>query len=365
MAKVCTKCIIPDSYPMIKIEDGVCSFCKNPNNFINANKKHSGKNKLRSILTSKHNGGYHCVIPLSGGKDSSYITYYITKNLKLNPLIVTFDNGFMSDAAKKNIQNICKILKVDIVRKKASKYYTLQLKQSFKIFCQLNGQYLFMCGNCENNLRTLAIREAKKRKIPYIVWGSTDYEDPPTLKRNQKFFRERSGTIKDAFSRITKLPLVALRFIILSHSIEIVLSSLKYIYYGIRDNMEIKASILNPFRVVSFRNLKDIKTIYFYDYIKYDIYNYTKTIRNEVNWDAPSEKEDKMDCKFATLKNYYSLNNYGITENGTRLSSLIRNGIISRSEALEKEEAMKNDIKSEYRNIIHAACDAFGISRKQ
>ncbi len=250
---------------------------------------------------------------------------------------------------------------MDLVFKKASKYYRKQNIVSFKVFNHSNGQYPFMCGNCENNNRTAGITAAINRKILFIVWGSTDYEDPPTLKPNAKTFRERSGTATDMFFRMARLPVTSLKLILLAGNVKIVWNCIMYLYYGIRDSMEIKASRLNPFRTVSLKNIENLQAIYFYDYISYDIYNHIKTIKKEVNWEAPVGKEDKMDCKISAIANYQSLNSTGITGNGRRLASLIKSGLINRDDALEKETIMKKDIETEYNNIYKELCDNFGV----
>ena len=51
MVEICTKCIIPDSYPGITIEDGICSFCKNQNSGTTTNNSITGLlNKVITLL---------------------------------------------------------------------------------------------------------------------------------------------------------------------------------------------------------------------------------------------------------------------------------------------------------------------------
>ena len=49
---------------------------------------------------------YHCVVALSGGKDSSYTCYVLKKKYKLNIVAITVENGFLSKQALLN----CKVL---------------------------------------------------------------------------------------------------------------------------------------------------------------------------------------------------------------------------------------------------------------
>jgi N-acetyl sugar amidotransferase len=57
---------------------------------------------------------YDIIIGLSGGVDSTYVAY-ITKQLGLRPLAVHFDNGWNSELAVKNIENIVCRLGFDLV----------------------------------------------------------------------------------------------------------------------------------------------------------------------------------------------------------------------------------------------------------
>ena len=120
MAKVCSQCIMPDTYPGISIQDGICNFCKIQPKFKTGQNTLLGRDKLLRLLANNNGDKYHCVIPLSGGKDSSYVAFYVARVMGLNPLLVCFDNGFMTDTAKKNIRNLCNILDLDLVEKNSS-----------------------------------------------------------------------------------------------------------------------------------------------------------------------------------------------------------------------------------------------------
>lgn len=65
------------------------------------------------IRRSGRGRAYDCVVGLSGGRDTCYCLYK-TKMLGLRPLAVHFDNGWDSDIAKNNIRKICTKLDVDL-----------------------------------------------------------------------------------------------------------------------------------------------------------------------------------------------------------------------------------------------------------
>ena len=51
----------------------------------------------------------------SGGKDSTSSLYYVKKRYNLNPLAFTFDHGFETEEAMRNIKNAVEILDVDFL----------------------------------------------------------------------------------------------------------------------------------------------------------------------------------------------------------------------------------------------------------
>ena len=52
----------------------------------------------------KNKNKYDCIVPFSGGKDSTWTLYYIVKHLNLNPLVVRFDHGFLRPNLEKKYQ---------------------------------------------------------------------------------------------------------------------------------------------------------------------------------------------------------------------------------------------------------------------
>jgi len=108
------------SDPEISFDNhGICNHCYNYDMSIKGNTL-SGEpaiarvneivKKLKSAGTKKQ---YDCVIGLSGGVDSTY-TAYVVKNLGLRAIAVHVDNGWNSELAVKNIENICQKLEIDL-----------------------------------------------------------------------------------------------------------------------------------------------------------------------------------------------------------------------------------------------------------
>lgn len=98
---------------------GICNHCRHHDALV---KKHvlngdEGRKKLGQIIEAiKIEGAgkkYDCVIGVSGGVDSTYVAFKV-KELGLRPLAVHLDNGWDSELAVKNIENVLKKLEIDL-----------------------------------------------------------------------------------------------------------------------------------------------------------------------------------------------------------------------------------------------------------
>ena len=93
-------------------EDGRCDFCKNYYTTIKPSwhPGEKGKKELlqiaEKIKQNTRGKKYNCIIGMSGGVDSSYLTYIATEVMGLNPLIFTVDSGWNLNVAVENIEKI-------------------------------------------------------------------------------------------------------------------------------------------------------------------------------------------------------------------------------------------------------------------
>jgi predicted glutamine amidotransferase len=108
----CSKCLLPETFPFIEYdESGTCNYCKNYR--IKNNPKPIDKLfELVEPYRSK-NGGYDCLVPYSGGRDSTHTLHTVKNILKLNPIAFTYDWGMVNDLARRNIARVCGKLGVE------------------------------------------------------------------------------------------------------------------------------------------------------------------------------------------------------------------------------------------------------------
>ena len=109
--KRCTKCILPETMPFINFnEEGVCNYC--------TNYKTRNKPKPFSVLEDlvepyRRKKGDDCIVPFSGGRDSCYGLHIAVKELGMKPITYTYDWGMVTDLARRNISRFCSELGVE------------------------------------------------------------------------------------------------------------------------------------------------------------------------------------------------------------------------------------------------------------
>ncbi|MGK0440516.1 MAG: N-acetyl sugar amidotransferase [Pseudohongiellaceae bacterium] len=187
MIKYCVKCLYPETKPDIWFDDkGVCSACLNYDDRPTVDWQEREREFLEIVerYRSKDQSNYDCIVPVSGGKDSTYQVLKLLE-LGLNPLAVTARTDSLSDLGKRNLENLKNIGvdHVDItpnpqVRRKISR---LGLEQVGDIQW---GEHI--------TIFTLPIRVAVEKNIPLIVWGENsqhEYGGPASDAKNNTLDR--------------------------------------------------------------------------------------------------------------------------------------------------------------------------------
>ena len=112
----CKNCLLSTENTKIITFDanGICNYCgyyDKVNSKLGdvSNREKWLSSKLHEIKESGKNKEFDCILGVSGGVDSTYLAYWAKQN-GLKPLIAHFDNGWNSELATQNIQNICEKL---------------------------------------------------------------------------------------------------------------------------------------------------------------------------------------------------------------------------------------------------------------
>jgi putative aminotransferase len=121
MNSICTRCIMDTSDPNIVFdENGTCDYCNNFDATIKPNwhTDSEGERKLVELASEIRAAGngkdFDCIIGLSGGLDSSYVTYIAKEKMGLRPLLFHVDAGWNTDQAVGNIEKLVDGLGLDL-----------------------------------------------------------------------------------------------------------------------------------------------------------------------------------------------------------------------------------------------------------
>jgi len=102
--RYCTRCIMPDSRPRVVFDvEGICNACRNAEEkaAIDWDARRAEFQRLVDPYRSR-DGRWDCLVPWSGGKDSSSIAWRLKFELGLNPLLVTFSPLLPNDVGNRN-----------------------------------------------------------------------------------------------------------------------------------------------------------------------------------------------------------------------------------------------------------------------
>ncbi|MBA3604312.1 MAG: glucosamine 6-phosphate synthetase, partial [Parachlamydiaceae bacterium] len=319
----CSKCILPETFPFIHLDSlGICNYCHNhrPKAQIHS------FDKLKELVEPyrKKNGQADCIVPFSGGRDSTYSLHIVKKELNLNPIAFTYDWGMVTDLARRNIARACGKLGVEnIVVSADIKWKRANIKANIVAWLKkpdLGMIPLFMAGDkyffyyCE--------QVKKQTGIDLNIWGINNLENTD-FKTGfaglaPKFDKERIYSI----SLRNQLKLFGFVFRNLA-------ASPGYINQSMFDS-------LGSFAVRYLTSKKDY--FHLFDYYKWDEQELESLIKNEYKWEKAIDTNStwRIGDGTASFYNYIYYTVAGFTENDTFRSNQIREGLISRSEALKK-----------------------------
>lgn len=119
--QICTNCVMDTTDSSIVFDEkGVCDHCNNyyKNTLPDWDTGETGRKKLQKIVDDIKKKGegkdFDCIIGMSGGIDSSYLTYLAKEELGLRPLVFHVDAGWNSQQAVNNIEKIVDHLGLDL-----------------------------------------------------------------------------------------------------------------------------------------------------------------------------------------------------------------------------------------------------------
>ena len=104
----CTKCVVSNQRPRITFdENGVCNACQYAEMKKNTIDWNMREEMLRDLLDKyrSKDGSYDCLVPGSGGKDSSFVAHQLKYKYGMHPLTITWAPFLYTDIGWENYLN--------------------------------------------------------------------------------------------------------------------------------------------------------------------------------------------------------------------------------------------------------------------
>jgi N-acetyl sugar amidotransferase len=311
----CTQCLLPETHETITFDQaGVCSVC------INSDLKDSidwqlRKDELFKLAAKfKGQGSYDCIVPFSGGKDSVWTLYYVVNELKLKPLVVSFDHGFFRPNLIENRNNVLKRLGVDSI------IFTPNWKLVRALMLQSFLEKGDFCWHCHTGIFSYPMWIAIEKKIPLVLWG-----EPSSEYTSYYDYSEIETVDIDRFNTVTNLGM----------SSEDILNRL---------GEEFTERDLLPFTYPPISDLAQlgVMSVPLGSFIPWDVKRQVELIEQELDWKGdfvegvpPGYGYEKIECYMQGVRDYIKFIKRGYART-THLTSIdIRNGRISREEAMK------------------------------
>lgn len=303
-------------------ENGICNYyyehLEKEKKFVFTGQQ--GKEKLDEIVANIKQAGigkkYDCITGASGGVDSTYVCY-LAKQLGLRTLVVHFDNGWNSEIANKNIENIIKKLGFDL--------YTLVVDwNEFKDIqlAYLKASVVDIEAITDHAISGTLYKLAAENNIKYILSGN-NIATEATLPKSWIFNKGDDANIKDIHKKYGTIPLKTFPF------------------FGLKEKKY-------------YAGIKGIQNINLLNYQTYNKANTKHTIQQELGWnDYGGKHYESVFTRF--YQGYILPVKFKIDKRKAHLSDLIFSQQITKQQALEelsKPIIEPNQLKEDYDFVL-------------
>ncbi|MCX6011940.1 MAG: N-acetyl sugar amidotransferase [Chloroflexi bacterium] len=314
--KRCTKCLLPETHETIIFDEkGVCNICRQ-NEFkkekIDWNKKKTELDELIESYRGKYD--YDCIVPYSGGKDSTWALYYLMTEYKLKPLVVRFDHGFLRPNLNENTIRVLRNLGADFHN------FTPNWKVVQKLMLQSFLEKGDFCWHCHSGIFSYPMWVAIRYNVPLIFWGepSAEYTSYYSYDQPEEVDEKR-------FNRFVNLGIGALDM-------------------AVRLGGNLDERDFKPYTYPPLEELRKIgyRSVCLGSYIPWDVKTQSEIITKELGWkgdrveNVPEQYSyEKIECHMQGVRDYIKYIKRGYAR-PTHLSSIdIRNERLTREEGMD------------------------------
>ena len=334
--KICKTCVLPETFPGIRYnKEGICNYCSRFRGIDNQKKqKKKFQNRFLEILEKRKGiGPYDALMAYSGGKDSTYTLKLLKEDFDLRILAITFDHGFVSPAALKNISNVLNNLDIDHITIHPGE------KTLIKLFVESMASNIYpikalerassICNSCMNLVKSFLLKSAIEMRVPIVAYGWSPGQAPvqsSVFKTNASMIRQMQRAMKKIFQETIGDKFSA--FFLEEHHFDSDPSL----------NIDRFPYLIHP--------------LAFLDYYEKDILN---NIR-KIGWVDPKDTDaNSTNCLLNGFANEVHVKQHGFHPYAFEIAGLVREGYLTREEGLDRLST-PSDTK-----VIDYVCQKLGI----
>ena len=324
---VCKKCLMPNTRPRIVFdENGVCNACNHAEAKDETNWGERKKEFLEILdkYRSK-DGSWDCIVPWSGGKDSSSIAYKLKYEFNMNPLLITFSPMVPNDVGSHNREAMIK-----------AGFDHLFFRADQKTHRKLAKRFFVERGNLkvawDAGINAIPVQVAVKFKIPLIFYaehGESEY--------GGKVINEESTKIRD-FTEV------------IEHQIGDDPRN------WVDDDIDVKN--LNSYIYPSLDEVEavGVKALYFSYFFKWSMFDNYNYIKDKIGFELAEGGRssgtftnfDSLDDKADNIYYYMQYVKFGFGRCIRDSCRFIQNGNMTREEALEAVKKYDGEFPEQY-----------------
>lgn len=317
--KYCTRCCMPETQEGIEFDEmGICRACQSSEQKIHIDWAAREKELKKILMQAKSSSGsnYDCIVPISGGKDSTFQLHTLVNVYGMKPLAVTFSHNWFSKTGWYNLMNCLEKFNVDHVMFTPNRGLVNRLAK--KSLDEIGDP----CWHCHSGCGAFPLSIAVKYKIPLLVWGESVAES----SGRDSYAKRICIFDKDYFTKV---------------SAKLTPKQMVCDYLTEKD--------LFPFELPTLEEIQNVGVvgIHLGDYIFWDEERQTEFVRDTYGWKERSiegtyKRYKSAECSQAGLHDFTCYLKRGFGRGSFHASLDIRNGLLTREEGFEL--AKKHDL---------------------
>lgn len=291
---------------------GICMACRSSEEKMHINWKER-EDELWKILKwsrERTRTGYDCLVPISGGKDSTYQLHLLVKKYGCRPLAVTHSHNWYTETGWYNLWNSLEKLDVDHI------LYTPKRSLVNRMAKRSLSKLGDACWHCHAGVYSFPLHIAEKFGIPLMVYGESpsEFSGRATYKASIPFVW---GFEVQQVSRVLPQEIA-----------------------GAESGIDIGELTMYQSPSVQALDAAGIRRIFLGDYVFWDAERFTEFVEKEYGWrqdkvEGTYKRYKSVECRMAGVHDWMKFVKRGFGR-GTDFASLdVRAGLITRAEGFE------------------------------